>query len=197
MPEGDVTGPSGRTAPLTRADLPLSGQAAFDRIAGDRGEVPWLFRFLLCSPDLADRVSHVGDFLRAGSSMPDGLREMLILAMSRHLDFQLEWSYHEQMARDAGVEDAVVDALREGAAPELGESEQACVDLAIAACDRRVSDATFDAVVQRYDARFAVEVVVLAAFVVFMQLLVDALQVPLPDGVPGLLPIARNGSPAP
>jgi 4-carboxymuconolactone decarboxylase len=190
MAEGDVTGPAGRTAPLTRADLPLSGVAAFDRIAGDRGEVPWLFRFLLESPDLAYRVSHVGDFLRAGSSMPDELREMLILAMSRHLDFQLEWSYHEQMARDAGVADEVVTALRDGAAPPLGEREQACVALAVAACDKRVGDAAFDAVVRHYDARFAVEVVVLAAFVVFMQLLVDALQVPLPDGVPALLPIA-------
>jgi 4-carboxymuconolactone decarboxylase len=197
MAEADVTGPAGRTAPLTRDDLPLSGQAAFDRIAGDRGEVPWLFRFLLESPDLAYRVSHVGDFLRAGSSMPDELREMLILAMSRHLDFQLEWSYHEQMARDAGVEDAVVDALRDGGAPALGDREQACLDLAVAACDHRVSDQLFEAVVQRYDARFAVEVVVLAAFVVFMQILVDALQVPLPDGVPELLPIAsRNGSAA-
>jgi 4-carboxymuconolactone decarboxylase len=190
MAEGDVTGPAGRTAPLTRADLPLSGVAAFDRIAGDRGEVPWLFRFLLESPDLAYRVSHVGDFLRAGSSMPDELREMLILAMSRHLDFQLEWSYHEQMARDAGVADEVVTALRDGVTPPLGEREQACVALAVAACDKRVGDAEFDAVVRHYDARFAVEVVVLAAFVVFMQLLVDALQVPLPDGVPALLPIA-------
>lgn len=194
MADGELTRPAGRTAPLTRDDLPLSGQAAFDRIAGDRGEVPWLFRFLLESPDLAYRVSHVGDFLRAGSSMPDDLREMLILAMSRHLDFQLEWSYHEQMARDAGVDAAVVDALRDGGAPDLGEREQACVDLAIAACDRTVSDAVFDAVAQRYDARFAVEVVVLAAFVVFMQLLVDALQVPLPEGVAELLPIAAGRS---
>jgi 4-carboxymuconolactone decarboxylase len=194
MAEGDVTGPAGRTAPLTRADLPLSGVAAFDRIAGDRGEVPWLFRFLLESPDLAYRVSHVGDFLRAGSSMPDDLREMLILAMSRHLDFQLEWSYHEQMARDAGVDDEVISALRAGGPAPLGEREQACVDLCIAACDRRVSDAVFDAVVQHYDARFAVEVVVLAAFVVFMQLLVDALRVPLPDGVPELLPIPAGAA---
>jgi hypothetical protein len=43
----------GRTAPLTRDDLPASGRAAFDRIAGDRGEVPWLFRFLLPIPAAA------------------------------------------------------------------------------------------------------------------------------------------------
>jgi 4-carboxymuconolactone decarboxylase len=196
MAEGDVTEPAGRTAPLSRADLPPSAWAAYDRIAGERGEVPWLFRFLLESPDLAYRVSHVGDYLRAGSSMPDDLREMLILAMSRHLDFQLEWSYHEQMARDAGVDGEVVSALREGESPALPNDEAACRDLAIAAVDGRVTDAVFEAVVERYDARFAVEIVVLAAFVVFMQRLVDALDVPLPDGVPALLPVSAGAASA-
>jgi 4-carboxymuconolactone decarboxylase len=190
MAEGAPSRPAGRTAPLTRADLPPSAHAAFDRIADDRGEVPWLFRFLLESPELAYRVSSAGDYLRAGSSMPDELREMLILAMSRHLGFQLEWSYHQQMALDAGVAAKVVASLRAGeGAPSLGAAELACLELALATVDHRVTDEVFAAVAQRYDARLAVEVVVLAAFVVFMQCLVDALDVPLPEGVPALLPL--------
>jgi 4-carboxymuconolactone decarboxylase len=189
--------PSARTIPLSRSDLPPAARAAFARIAGDRGEVPWLFRFLLESPELAYRVSHTGDYLRAGSSMPDELREMLILAMSRHLDFQLEWSYHEQMARDAGVGAPVVDALRAGEPPALGEAERACADLALATLDHCVTDEAFGAVVERYDTRLAVEVVVLAAFVVLMQCLVDALRVPLPEGVPELLPIDSSSTIAP
>lgn len=195
MAQGGVREPAGRTAALSRAELPPSARAAFDRIAGERGEVPWLFRFLLESPELAFRVSHVGDYLRAASSMPDELREMLILALSRHLDFQLEWSYHEQMARDAGVAAEVVDALRQGRTPQLGEGERACVELAVATAEHRVSDAGFAAVVRHYDARLAVEVIVLAAFVVFMQCLVEALAVPLPDGVPALLPIGAGTAP--
>ena len=189
MEEQGRAGTPGRTAPLRREDLPPAARVHWDAIAGDRGEVPWLFRFLLASPDLAARVSHTGDFLRAHTTIPEDLHELLILALSRRLDFQLEWSYHEGMARDAGVSEDAIEALRAGRMPELSADWRAAYELAVAAAERRVSDACFDAVVERFGAAFAVEVVVLVAFVVFMQWLVEALDVPLPEGVPALLPI--------
>jgi 4-carboxymuconolactone decarboxylase len=192
MGHGDAAGAVGRTAPLSRADLPPSAREAFDRIADERGEVPWLFRFLLSSPDLAYRVSHLGDFLRADSAMPDEVREMLILALSRRLDFQLEWSYHEEMALQAGVSAEVVDALRGGLVPPLSESHRLAYDLAMAAVDRRVTAEVFDAVVAQHGTAYAVDLVVLVAFVVFMQHLVEALDVPLPEGVPARLPVAAD-----
>ena len=182
-------GSAGRTPPLRREDLPAAARVHWDAIAGDRGEVPWLFRFLLASPDLAARVSHTGDFLRAATTIPEDLHELLILALARRLDFQLEWSYHEGMARQAGVSEAAIEALCAGSTPELPDDWRAAYDLALAAAERRVSDALFDAVVARSGAAFAVEVVVLVAFVVFMQWLVEALDVPLPEGLPALLPI--------
>jgi 4-carboxymuconolactone decarboxylase len=187
--EQDRDGSIGRTPPLRREDLPPAARQHWDAIAGDRGEVPWLFRFLLASPDLAARVSHTGDFLRAFTAIPEDLHELLILALARRLDFQLEWSYHEDMARAAGVSAEAVEALRAGRVPALPDDWRAAHELAIAACERRVTDAQFEAVVQHFSARFAVEVVVLVAFVVFMQWLVEALDVPLPGGVPARLPI--------
>lgn len=189
MEEQHRTGSIARTPPLRREDLPPQALAHWDAIAGDRGEVPWLFRFLLASPDLAFRVSHTGDFLRAFTSIPEDLHELLILALARELDFQLEWSYHEGMARAAGVPEDAIEAMRAGRAPALDSGWRAAYDLALAAARRRVTDAQFDAVVARFGGAFAVEVVVLVAFVVFMQSLVDALDVPLPDDVPATLPI--------
>jgi 4-carboxymuconolactone decarboxylase len=194
LEEQGRTGSAGRTPPLRREDLPPAARAHWDAIAGDRGEVPWLFRFLLASPDLAARVSHTGDFLRAHTSIPEDLHELLILALARRLDFQLEWSYHEGMARDAGVSESLIAALRAGRTPELPADWAAAHELALAAAERRVSDAQFDAVVARFGAAFAVEVVVLVAFVVFMQWLVEALDVPLPEGVPALLPIPAGAA---
>ncbi len=189
MVQHDAARRPGRTAPLRREDLAAEARGHFDAIAGERGEVPWLFRFLLSSPDLAARVSHTGDFLRASTSIPDDLHELLILALSRHLDFQLEWSYHEPMARDAGVSEEAIEAMRRGLVPPLDEDARSVYDLALAAADRRTSDADVAAVVQRFGEKLAVEVVVLVAFVVFMQCLVEALAVPLPEDVPERLPI--------
>jgi 4-carboxymuconolactone decarboxylase len=189
MADGETTRPAGRTLPLSRSDLPPAAQAAFDRIADDRGEVPWLFRFLLGSPELAHRVSSLGDFLRASSSIPDDMRELVILLLSRRLDFQLEWSYHEDMARDAGVAGDVVAALRDHREPRLSDDQRVVCDLALAIVDHRVSDRDFDAVVDRFGTAFAVDLAVLAAFIVFMQHLVETLDVPLPEGVAARLPI--------
>jgi len=189
MADAETTRAAGRTAPLRRDDLPQAARAAFDRIADERGEVPWLFRFLLSSPDLAYRVSHLGDFLRASTKIPGDTHELVILVLSRRLDFQLEWSYHEEMARQAGVPDDVIDAVRDNATANLDDDQRIVCDLALAVADRRVSDEVFAAAVDRFGDAFAVEVVVLACFVVFMQYLVDALDVALPDGVEARLPM--------
>lgn len=188
-----------RVSPLDRSELPEPGRALFDQIADDRGEVPWLFRFLLSSPELTYRVSHLGDFLRAYSSIPDHLRELVILTLSRRLDFQLEWSYHEEMARQAGVPDAVIAALRDGGAPALDEDQAAVSAFAADVLESRVTDESFRNMEARFGTAFTVEVVTLVAFVVFMQLLVNGLGVDLPPGLPHLLPVgaAAAGQGAP
>lgn len=182
-----------RVRPLARSELSAPAQSLFDRIAGDRGEVPWLFRFLLSSPDLTYRVSSVGDFFRAYSSMPDDLRELVILMLSRRLHFQLEWSYHEELARAAGVGDEVITALRDGRAPALNDDQAAVTAFAVDVLESRVSDETFRSMEERFGTAFTVEMVTLVAFIVFMQHLVDGLGVDLPPGLPHLLPVAAAG----
>jgi 4-carboxymuconolactone decarboxylase len=181
-----------RAHALSRDDLDADGRFAFDRIAGERGEVPWLFRFMLDSPELAFRVSHLGDHLRAGTSMPDGLRELLILALSRHLDFQLEWSYHEPLALAAGVPASVITALREGRRAQLSDGQATLVEFAEAVCDGTVVDEQWSRVERRHGRALAVEVVVLVAFIRFMQVATDALGVDLPDGVEPTLPVGGS-----
>jgi 4-carboxymuconolactone decarboxylase len=177
-----------RTRPLQRSDLPPEAAARFDQIAGDRGEVPWLFRFLLSSPELTYRVSHLGDFLRAYSSIPDNLRELVILVLSRRLDFQLEWSYHEELARSAGVADHVIAAVRDGDSPAFTATEAAVTAFALSVLERRVTDDEHSALEAEMGTAFVVDLVTLVAFVVFMQYLVEALDVGLPVDVPARLP---------
>ena len=189
-----------RVRALGRSDLAAEGRARFDQIADDRGDVPWLFGFMLSSPELTYRVSHVGDFLRAYSSLPDDLREMLILQLSRRLDFQLEWSYHEELARAAGVPDAVIDALRDGRAPALDETQAEVSAFADDVLHHSVTDEQFARLESVHGTAFVVDLVTLVAFIAFMQHLVDALDIELPPGVAELLPIAtpsRRSAPGP
>lgn len=179
-----------RLDPLSPEDLDAAGLDAVRRIEGDRAAgVPWLFQFLLPSPELAYRVSHVGEFLRAETSLSDRDREFVILALSRKSDFQLEWSYHEEMARAAGVDDRTVEALRRGARDELSLEDRAFLDLVFSVADHAATDAAVQQVIAARGPAGAVEVVVLVAFIGFMQTVVEAFAIGLPEGVPPTLPI--------
>lgn len=188
-----------RLDPPRLEDLDDAGLDAVRRIEGDRATgVPWLFQFLLPSPELAYRISHVGEFLRAETSLSDRDREFMILALSRKSDFQLEWSYHEELARTAGVDDGTVEALRRGALDELSVEERSLAELAFGVADHALTDDAVQQLIAQRGAVGAVEMVVLVAFIGFMQTVVEAFAVGLPDGVPPTLPIpagTRSGAP--
>jgi 4-carboxymuconolactone decarboxylase len=87
-------------------------QDVFDRIAGSRGRVAGPFTVLLHAPALADRVQHVGAYLRYETELERDVAETAVLATSRAWRSAFEWEAHEPHARSAGVPDAVIDALR-------------------------------------------------------------------------------------
>jgi 4-carboxymuconolactone decarboxylase len=104
-------------------------------IAGPRGGVFGPFVPLLHAPALADPVGALGEVLRFRGALPDRVRELLICAVARHTHNQFEWQLHAPLARKAGVNPAVITALREGARPDaardgLADDEAAALDLA-------------------------------------------------------------------
>jgi 4-carboxymuconolactone decarboxylase len=185
-----------RIRALEEADLDDAGLDAVRRIEGDRDTgVPWLFQFLLPSPELAFRISHVGEFLRAETTISDRDREFIILALSRKSDFQLEWSYHEELARSAGVEERDIEALVAGRYDELAPADAAMVDLAFSVADRSATDPLIQQMISDRGTTGAVEIVVLVAFIQFMQTVVDAFDIGLPEGISARLPVPAPGEP--
>ena len=90
-------------------------QKVFDAIAGGpRGGVRGPFLPLLNSPELADKVQKLGQFVRYECSIPWNLREIAILVTAYHWKAQYEWFAHESEARKAGVSVAVIDAIQDG-----------------------------------------------------------------------------------
>jgi 4-carboxymuconolactone decarboxylase len=92
-------------------------QAAFTVVAAQRGRVGNLFRAMVHSPELAGRVGQVGAYLRYDASLPDRLRESVILAVSRHWHAEYERQQHEVIARGFGLSDAAMADLRAGQVP--------------------------------------------------------------------------------
>ena len=107
---------------ISRDDLPQDKRDIYDRIVETRastesGRMPHSFQALLNSPDAADVVAALGEYLRFKSPLDPVVRETAILAVAHELNSQYEWAHHEPIARRVGVRDEVIESIRIGRAP--------------------------------------------------------------------------------
>ena len=85
----------------------------YDAITASRGHATGPWALLLNSPILAARTAELGAYLRFDSTLDEQTRETVILATARAMGCQYEWADHAPIARQAGLSDDVVAAIRE------------------------------------------------------------------------------------
>lgn len=89
--------------------------AVFESIrSGPRGQVRGPFLALLHAPDIASSIQSLGARLRFSGQIPAGQREVVILVVANFWKCNYEWVIHEADARKAGVQEAMLDAVRRG-----------------------------------------------------------------------------------
>lgn len=175
--------------------LPLvSDDAApevFAEIAGSRGRVMNVFRGLGHAPEGLRRLAHLGDYARFHSHLSDRLRELVILATAKANGCQYEWTQHAPLAMRSGVTQAEVDAINDETVPAgLTDLEAAAVRYARElGRDRRVSDATFEAVRAHLDERTITDLTLVIAYYTALGLTLNAFEV---DLEPGQTPLLRQ-----
>jgi|TARA_B100002003_G_scaffold236818_1_gene253213 4-carboxymuconolactone decarboxylase len=130
-----------RLPTITRESLDADGQRAFDVIVnpdsrydnGLRGPIGmWMY-----SPGMAEHLFPASTYLRYGAdgNRDQRLTELAILTAARALDSQYEWSAHEGLGRNAGLEEEIIELLRFGesvdgaAVPGLGDKERTIVQM--------------------------------------------------------------------
>lgn len=164
----------------------------YDAIAGGpRGGVRGPFLALLHSPALADGVQNLGAFLRYETSLGPRLSELAILVTARHWTCQYEWFAHEPFARDAGLSDGVIAAIREGRRPSFSNPDELVVyDYCRELHETRdVGDETHAAAVEAFGVGGTVELTALCGYYTLIAMTLNANRVPLPDGAePPLAP---------
>lgn len=105
-----------------------------DRIRQRRGgRLRPLDQVLLHSPPMAEAWNQMLGAVRQRSSLPDDVRELVILRVAALNGADYEWEAHEEIGRRAGLGDAELAYLRTGAGPSpLGAAQQAAFDFASA-----------------------------------------------------------------
>jgi 4-carboxymuconolactone decarboxylase len=154
--------------------------------AGPRGGVRGPFNALLRSPELADRVQKVGEYLRFGTSLPARLNELAILINARFWGSKYEWYAHRPLAEKGGLAPAIADDLARNRRPDNMQTDEAIVYEFCTALHRThaVDDALFDRAVATLGERGVMDLIGVSGYYTLVSMVLNVAEVPLPPGVP-------------
>ncbi len=165
--------------------------AAAELAAGPRGGVRGPFIPLLRSPELMHRLQKVGEYLRYESVLERRVSEFAILVVARQWTQQFEWLVHVPLARAAGLEAGIADALAEGRRPSgMAADEEIAYDF----CDELfrthgVSERTYRRAVARLGEQGVVDLVGLVGYFTTVSMMMNVAHTPPPED-PDVAPLA-------
>jgi 4-carboxymuconolactone decarboxylase len=175
-----------RVAPITgKSDVPAEYHDVVDGVLQVFGQVRGPFSMLLHSPRLAERVLNLGNFLRSESIVAAKDRSLAILVAAREREGAYVWAAQVAAARRAGVREEVIDLIRaKGDPAQLPAEERDIVVYAQQLVQKnRIDQAAFEALKNRHDVQWLVELTVAANYYGFLSGVVNAFEVPAPpDG---------------
>src|SRR3989442_15721701 len=87
-------------------------QKVYERIAAKRGKIRGPYVPLMHHPALAERVGHLGAYLRFDATLPGDLRELAILITARHGSQPFERLMHPTAPTKEVLPDDVAERIR-------------------------------------------------------------------------------------
>ncbi|MEX1022892.1 MAG: carboxymuconolactone decarboxylase family protein [Dehalococcoidia bacterium] len=181
----------GRLEPLDMEQMTAEQRSTAEAIiAGPRGGLRGPFEPWLRSPILADRAQRLGEFCRFNTGLPPHLSELAIIITGRHWAAQYEFWAHARMAREAGLPEDTIEAIRTGREPAFrDDSERAIYTLVTEYFEtHRVSDGTYRQAVDALGERGVVEVVGIVGYYGLVSMTLNIFEVSVPEGVEPPLP---------
>ena len=126
------------------------------------------------------------------NKLPLPLLELAVLFTAREWNCQHEWYMHEKLARKAGLEPRVFEAIAAGGEPQGMSADKALVYKACKQAHKtgRLDDATFAALRERFGLDGVLDLLVLNGYYSAMAMVLNTAGMPLPDNaMPPLKPL--------
>lgn len=154
--------------------------------SGPRGGIRGPFAVLLRSPELADRVQRLGEHLRFNSSLPPRLNEFAIIINARFWESQYEWFAHRPLAVQAGLAEAIADAVARGERPQgMKEDEALVYDFCTTLHRRHFVDQTlFERAKSVLGEQGVVDLIGVSGYYTLVSMVLNVAEIPLPAGAP-------------
>jgi 4-carboxymuconolactone decarboxylase len=184
--------PEQRLRDLSDAEMtPEQIKVAETLRASPRKGLPGPFHALLRSPELCDRVRHLGDYIRYENTLSPALRELVVLVVARFFTAQFEWQAHKKHGLAQGLDPSIPDAIALGKRPPKLSDEEALVYDFVHQLfhDKDVDDATYAKAIARYGEKGTLDMICLAGYYAFVSQILNAKRHPVPEGTTLLGPL--------
>ncbi|HTI67471.1 MAG TPA: hypothetical protein VL460_08020 [Caulobacteraceae bacterium] len=180
-----------RLAPLDRAALSPEGQRVYDVIRGANAAIPLNgpAPISMYSPGAAEPIDRLNQYLRKTVVGPRYF-ELSALTAAREFDQFYEWTGHEPAGRRAGLDAAVIDAVKfDRPVAGLPEKDATVISFGRALFrEHRISPALWAKTVELFGQQGAVEISAIMGDYALAAVLLIAADQHLPVDRPSLLP---------
>jgi 4-carboxymuconolactone decarboxylase len=182
-----------RLPSLQRSNLDEPGRALWDLVVATRAISivnaerglggpfnPWLH-----APDVGIRAAELGTSVRFGTSIERRLLELAIIVVAARWRAEFEWWAHARMARENGIAEGAIAAIRRDEAPPFESADEAIV-YAVSrqlVADGRIDDGNYERAVGLLGRQGVVELVMLCGYYSMVSFTLNAFEVPLPPRV--------------
>lgn len=174
----------------TYEELTEDQREVFDNIVASRpvkpkdGHIGGPFDIWLRSPELGRRLVGLGGFFRFNTTVDRRYIELVILVTGQHWQAQFEWWAHEPMAREAGVPEDVIQAIKNGDQPQLSDAgDQAAYAMTNELIQtKELSEQSYAAAVAQFGEVGVAELIALSGFYTMVSMTLNGFDVDLPAG---------------
>ena len=151
-------------------------------IHGPRGRMRGPFNAWLRSPELADRLQKVGEYVRFNTSLDKRVNEMAILMTAQAWGAQYEWYAHAPLALKAGLDPSVIAAIGAGRKPEKMKDDEAIVWEFITQLrrDHHVEDAIYARALEKFGEQGIVDLIAVNGYYDVVSMTLNVAQVKAP-----------------
>ena len=160
-------------------------------MSGPRKSIGGPFNAWLRSPELADRLQKVGEYVRFNTSLDKRINEMAILMTAQAWGSQYEWYAHEPLALKAGLDPAIVAAIGAGRKPDNMKDDEAIVWEFTTQLrrDHGVDDATYASALEKFGEKGIIDLIAVNGYynVVSMTLNVAHVRPPADAHMPAII----------
>lgn len=174
-----------RYQPLTQDQMTAERQAVYDDIEKSRGSVRGPFPLMLHNAGLASAAQQLGGYARFDSKIEPRLLEFAAAVLARYWGAHVEWNAHSKLAVDAGLAPAIIEALRDGRAPDfVNDDEKTVYDfLMLLLTTSQIDDATYDRCLATLGERGLIDLMAIVTHYTVINMTLNSFQVSVPDGV--------------